>query len=106
MKRMRVYLSMILLALFSGAYSQQEARQSLYFFNPLPVNPGYAGSQAALSVTGIVRSQWVGFMPIISLPSITAGVAPYTTKTVMLRNGAGHNPRPYHRILSINIKPY
>ncbi len=58
---MRIYLPLILLALVSKGYSQQEAQQSLYFFNPLLVNPGYAGSQEALSVTGIVRSQWVGF---------------------------------------------
>jgi len=61
MKPMKVYVFIILLAFFSKVYSQQEAQQSLYFFNPLLVNPGYAGSQEALSVTGIVRNQWVGF---------------------------------------------
>lgn len=43
------------------SFAQQEAQQSLYFFNPLLVNPGYAGSQEALTVTGIVRNQWTGF---------------------------------------------
>lgn len=61
MKSLNVCLSLILLFAFGKLSSQQEAQQSLYFFNPLLVNPGYAGSQEALSVTGIVRSQWVGF---------------------------------------------
>lgn len=41
--------------------SQQEAQYSLYFFNPMLVNPGYTGSQEALSVTAIVRDQWTNF---------------------------------------------
>lgn len=38
--------------------AQQETQYSMYFFNPLLVNSGYAGSQEALNVTALVRSQW------------------------------------------------
>lgn len=61
MRHSRLCLMCFLFCLLGKTYAQQETQQSLYFFNPLLVNPGYAGSQEALSVTGIVRSQWVGF---------------------------------------------
>lgn len=40
--------------------AQQEAQYSMYFFNPLLINPGYAGSQEALTATAVVRDQWNG----------------------------------------------
>lgn len=43
------------------AVAQQEAMFTHYMFNTMEVNPGYAGSRDALTVTGIHRSQWVGF---------------------------------------------
>lgn len=42
-------------------FAQQDAMYSHYMFNTLSVNPGYAGSRDALTVTGLHRSQWVGF---------------------------------------------
>lgn len=41
------------------AVAQQDAQFSMYMFNPLSVNPAYAGSRDALSVTMIGRKQWV-----------------------------------------------
>lgn len=43
------------------ATAQQEAMFTHYSFNTLGVNPGYAGSRDALTVTGLHRSQWVSF---------------------------------------------
>lgn len=42
------------------AFSQQDPLYSFYMFNPLGVNPGYAGSREVLSGVLIHRSQWVG----------------------------------------------
>lgn len=39
--------------------AQQRPLQSLYMFDPLLVNPAYAGTQTQLSATGIFRNQWV-----------------------------------------------
>lgn len=54
----------IILLLFIGLsfsiHAQQDEQSSMYMFNPLQFNPGYAGSRGDLSVTGVVRSQWVG----------------------------------------------
>lgn len=41
--------------------AQQDAQFTHYAFNTLAVNPAYAGSRDALTVTGLHRSQWVGF---------------------------------------------
>lgn len=44
-----------------STYAQQEAMFTHYMFNTLAINPAYAGSRDALTVTGLHRSQWVGF---------------------------------------------
>lgn len=49
--------------LFISAYAataQQDPLYSQYMFNMMGVNPAYAGNREVLSVTGMVRSQWVG----------------------------------------------
>lgn len=43
-----------------NGFAQQDPQYSLYMFNPLGVNPGYAGSREALSAVLVHRSQWVG----------------------------------------------
>lgn len=42
------------------SYAQQESQYTMYMFNPLTVNPAYAGSRDALSATMLGRKQWVG----------------------------------------------
>jgi type IX secretion system PorP/SprF family membrane protein len=42
-------------------FAQQDAMFTHYMFNTLAINPAYAGSRDALTVTGLHRSQWVGF---------------------------------------------
>jgi type IX secretion system PorP/SprF family membrane protein len=54
----------IALALFLGSLSisaQQDPMFTHYMYNTLSVNPAYAGSREALTVTALHRSQWVGF---------------------------------------------
>ena len=41
------------------AVAQQRPLQSLYMYDPLLVNPAYAGTQTQLSGTAIFRNQWV-----------------------------------------------
>jgi type IX secretion system PorP/SprF family membrane protein len=41
-------------------FSQQDPQYSLYMFNPIGVNPGYAGSREVLSAVLVHRSQWIG----------------------------------------------
>lgn len=42
-------------------YAQQDPMFTHYMYNTLAVNPGYAGSRDALTITGLHRTQWVDF---------------------------------------------
>jgi type IX secretion system PorP/SprF family membrane protein len=53
-------LLIIVLVLTSGRlWAQQRPVHSLYMFDPILVNPAYAGTQVQLSGTAIYRNQWV-----------------------------------------------
>lgn len=64
---MKAFSSTLFGAIFSGililaalgASAQQRPVFSQYMFNPLAINPAFAGSQDNLSVAALYRSQWV-----------------------------------------------
>jgi len=41
-------------------YSQQDPQFSQYMYNPIEINPAYAGTKEGFIMTGIARMQWVG----------------------------------------------
>jgi len=53
------------------AEAQQDAMYTHYMFNTLSVNPAYAGSRDALTVTGLHRSQWISFPGAPTTQTIT-----------------------------------
>ena len=57
MKKSPILLLFVLGCLQLSA--QQRPIQSLYMFDPLLINPAYAGTQTQLSATAIYRNQWV-----------------------------------------------
>jgi type IX secretion system PorP/SprF family membrane protein len=59
--KLKVFLFCFFLAGTFSAYAQQDAMFTHYMFNTQAVNPGYAGSRDALTLTFLHRSQWVGF---------------------------------------------
>jgi len=60
MKQRRWIFTLLCIALMGGELTaQQDAMYSQYMFNGLVLNPAYAGSRDALSVTGLLRRQWV-----------------------------------------------
>lgn len=59
------------------AYGQQPAQYSLYMMNQLNWNPGYAGLEHSLSVTGGFRQQWVGLEGSPSTQFISAHLPLY-----------------------------
>src|SRR5688500_11544931 len=59
MRRLTVLVIAIMLA--GVARAQQRPIQSLYMFDPLTINPAYAGTHVQLSGTAIYRNQWVNF---------------------------------------------
>lgn len=51
----------VLLAMTSGMFAQQDPMYTQYMFNTLSINPAYAGSADVLSAVALHRSQWVNF---------------------------------------------
>lgn len=61
MRSWKTYLFTLLSILSIQAMAQQDPQFNQYFFNPLGINPAYAGSRGMLSAVALHRSQWVGF---------------------------------------------
>jgi type IX secretion system PorP/SprF family membrane protein len=59
MKKLLLILTGIMVS--AAGYAQQRPIHSLYMFDPLLINPAYAGTQVQLSGTAIYRNQWVNF---------------------------------------------
>lgn len=61
MKKSKIIVAMGLFMLLGmGAYAQQESQYTQYMYNPILINPAYAGSRGVPSIFGLHRSQWVG----------------------------------------------
>jgi type IX secretion system PorP/SprF family membrane protein len=59
MRTTKIFLLGFLIAV--SGYGQQRPVQSLYMFDPMLINPAYAGTHVQLSGTAIYRNQWVNF---------------------------------------------
>jgi type IX secretion system PorP/SprF family membrane protein len=57
----RTTLIVLTLLVVVVAQAQQRPIQSLYMFDPLLINPAYAGTHVQLSGTAVYRNQWVNF---------------------------------------------
>ena len=53
-------------------YAQQDPMFTHYAFNTLAINPAYAGTRDALTITGLNRMQWVSFSGAPITQTITA----------------------------------
>lgn len=60
MKVKKTIILSVLVLMFTNSYSQQDAMYTQYMYNTISVNPAYAGSRDALSITALNRSQWIG----------------------------------------------
>lgn len=58
---MRKLFTLIILTGALTVSAQQRPIQSLYMFDPLVINPAYAGTHVQFSATAIYRNQWVNF---------------------------------------------
>lgn len=52
---------MVLVLLPTLSFAQQDPQFNQYYFNPVLVNPAYAGTRGMMSMVGVHRSQWLGF---------------------------------------------
>lgn len=61
--------------------AQQQAMFSQYMFNTLAINPAYAGSQESISLTALMREQWVGLEGAPSTQTFSAH-SPFKEKRI------------------------
>ncbi len=59
--RKRITLTMLIIFGSISLWAQQDAMFTHYMYNTIAVNPAYAGSRDALTITALHRSQWVNF---------------------------------------------
>lgn len=66
-------ITFVLASALSGftLHAQQDPLYTHYMYNTLMVNPGYAGSRDAITVTALHRSQWVDFKGAPTVQSLT-----------------------------------
>jgi len=57
---MKKYIFLVFIGISFGSLAQQDPIFSQYAFNPLVINPAYAGSRNSFSTVLLHRSQWVG----------------------------------------------
>ncbi len=56
-----IYIIIINCFVLNKSYAQQDPQFSQNMFNMMSVNPGFAGSNNSICITGIHREQWMGF---------------------------------------------
>jgi len=54
------FLLLLVLLIAASGYSQQDPQYTQYMYNPLVINPAYAGNRGVTSIVLLHRSQWVG----------------------------------------------
>ena len=68
----KIFIILIIAVSSLSSFAQQDAMFTHYMFNTLSVNPAYAGTRDALTITGLHRSQWVGFDGAPRTQTVTA----------------------------------
>lgn len=59
-KRLKICLLAILGLISIQLFAQQDAQYTQYMYNPLNINPAYAGQRGGLSIVNLNRLQWTG----------------------------------------------
>lgn len=61
MNIMKKIITVLTLMMGLNGFSQQDPQYSLYQFNQMVINPGYAGARDGIAFVADVRKQWIGF---------------------------------------------
>ena len=113
MKTIKTIIITTFVLFFSGqwAIAQQEPLYTHYMFNPLSINPGYAGSSNGFDATLLHRSQWLGMEGApttqaltahtpLTLPGVGVGGAIINDQAGPLKSTALHLDAAYHITIS------
>ncbi|PZR23293.1 MAG: hypothetical protein DI539_03305 [Flavobacterium psychrophilum] len=77
MQQFKCIIILLLGLLFSNiSLAQQDPQYTQYMYNPININPGYAGSRGTTSIFLLHRAQWVGLdgAPVTNSASVNAPV--------------------------------
>ena len=77
MQQFKCIIILLLTALCSNTViAQQDPQYTQYMYNPININPGYAGSRGVTSFFALHRAQWVGLegAPVTNSVSVNAPV--------------------------------
>jgi type IX secretion system PorP/SprF family membrane protein len=74
-----VFISLAIFSMVPQLKGQQLSQYSQYFFNPVALNPGYAGSNDNWTLTGVNRNQWMGMpgAPVTRNFGVEGGIKDY-----------------------------
>lgn len=54
-------IALVTLSMSLGVFAQQDPQYTQYMYNTMIINPAYTGSKGYTTITGLARTQWVGF---------------------------------------------
>ena len=99
-KNINIFTILMFLVLFSlRTNAQQDPMYTQYMYNSLSVNPGYAGSRGALSITGLAREQWIGMNGGPSTQSLTMHSPIYSDNMGLGLSVINDNVGPIHQTM-------
>jgi len=76
MQQFKCITILLLLVCNSALWAQQDPQYTQYMYNPININPAYAGTRGVTTIFGLHRAQWVGLdgAPVTNSASLNAPV--------------------------------
>lgn len=76
MQKLKCITILLLLLCNSALWAQQDPQYTQYMYNPININPAYAGTRGVTTIFGLHRAQWVGLdgAPVTNAASLNAPV--------------------------------
>lgn len=76
MQKIKCITILLLLLCNSALWAQQDPQYTQYMYNPININPAYAGTRGVTTIFGLHRAQWVGLdgAPVTNAASLNAPV--------------------------------
>lgn len=80
--RVKIYITILIVYFLNdyNGFAQSEPMFSQYTFNEIFINPAYSGSHEALSISAVMREQWVNFDGAPSTKTLTMHTPVFKSK--------------------------
>lgn len=76
MQKIKCITILLLVLCNSALWAQQDPQYTQYMYNPININPAYAGTRGVTTIFGLHRAQWVGLdgAPVTNAAALNAPV--------------------------------